>query len=148
MSFPETVKAATIKDEIPLEDITEKTFALREKAAKLQKAVLEQAKSLKTSRLSFNTVALQHQDLELELKKSQTERDKQKDLYTSLMKAKIDTKIVIDSQKRIMDKYTFITEQLNSRPSTGKPRPLTGKQRPFTASNVRGGLFSSQHIIS
>ena len=47
---------------------------------------------------------------------------------------------MIESQKRLMDKYIFITEQINSRPATGRQRPATGKQRPITANGLSGNL--------
>ena len=61
----------------------------------------------------------------MELRKTTINRDKHKDIYTNLKKTKGNTKIVLDSQQRLIDKYIFITEQLNSRPATGSQRPVT-----------------------
>ena len=57
------------------------------------------------------------------------EREKQKEIYNNLLRTKLEPRIVIESQKRLMDKYIFVTEQFNSRPSTGKKRPMTAGLR-------------------
>lgn len=139
VSFPHSQKVEIVVDSDV--EITDKTYPLREEATKLQQSMLEQSKILKNSRLAYNQLELKSQNLDSEAKKLLVERDKQKEMYTSLMKAKIDTKIVIDSQQRLMDKYIFITEQLNSRPSTGNRRPVT-------ASGMRLNLARGHNIIT
>ena len=114
-----------VEDEENSDDASE----LREEAMKLQKIIQDKAKELKNSRQYCNQLEKKIVDFEKDLKKITQERDRHKELYTNLIKTKIDSKIVIDSQKRLMDKYVFITEQVNSRPSTGK--------RPVTASGLR-----------
>lgn len=55
--------------------------------------------------------------MEIEIERTIQERDKCKHLYTQEVKHKMDQKVVIESQKRLIDKQAFIT-QVSSRPST------------------------------
>lgn len=116
----------------PSEDY-EKLFALRNQATALQRQVNELGKKSKALKSQNNDFEVKIQELESDLKKIVADRDRHKDFYAVLMKNKIESKVVIDSQKRLMDKYTFITEQISSRPATAKKRPLT-------ASGIRVGL--------
>ena len=122
------------------DEINDATLSLRNEAANIQKNILELSKKLKNARLEYNQLEGKTIEIDTELKKFIKNRDKQKDIYTDLIKTKGNTKIVIESQKRLMDKYIFITEQINSRPATGRQRPATGKQRPITANGLSGNL--------
>jgi flagellar motor protein MotB len=139
LSFPqgqeknkEIDKQDTEKDQEQDEDF-EKMFTLRTTATQMQKEVNEKMKKNKAIKGNNENFQVKVADLETELKKIVADRDRHKDFYAVLMKNKIESKVVIDSQKRLMDKYTFITEQISS-------RPATGKQRPCTASGIRVGL--------
>ena len=116
----------------PSEDY-EKLLVLRSQASQMQRLVNELGKKNKGLRSQNNDVEAKIQELENDLKRIVADRDRHKDFYAVLMKNKIESKVVIDSQKRLMDKYTFITEQISSRPTTAKRRPLT-------ASGIRVGL--------
>lgn len=111
----------------------ERVQKLRKQAIDLQKHSAEQMKKLKILKQSTTGLELKLKDSESDLKKITADRDRHKDFYAVLMKNKIENRVVIESQKRLMDKYTFITEQISSRPSTGKKRPVT-------ASGIRLGL--------
>jgi|LakMenEpi03Aug12_release.lakeMendotaPanAssembly.Ray.scaffolds.fasta_scaffold2631637_1 hypothetical protein len=66
-----------------------------------------------------------------ELEKTVQERDKCKNLYTQEVRHKMEQNIVIESQKRLLDKQAFITQA----PS----RPSTQGQRLDTASSMKSG---------
>lgn len=60
--------------------------------------------------------------LEAALEKIIQERDKNRDLYTNEVRQKMDTKITIESQKRQLENYFFVTENPSPRTSTPKIR--------------------------
>ena len=103
-----------------------------------KKNVIEQGKKLKIIKQNRNLLGIKMQECESELKKLLVDREKHKELYINLSKARNETKVVIESQKRLLDKYIFITEQVQSRPSTGK--------RPVTASGLRLSIAKSQNL--
>ena len=128
VSFPKSsAKVEVLTEEA--EEVSSKTIVLREKAGKLQQAVLELSKQLKNIKNEETQAELKFQDREAEVKKMIQEREKQKEIYNNLLRTKLEPRIVIESQKRLMDKYIFVTEQFNSRPSTGKKRPMTAGLR-------------------
>jgi len=139
LTFPEKTQSKPLDE--PLDNIVEPEIAeeferqqsLRRQATDLQKQVAEKSKKLKILKQNTTGLELKVIDSENELKKINADRDRHKDFYAVLMKNKIENRVVIESQKRLMDKYTFITEQISSRPSTGKKRPMT-------ASGIRLGL--------
>lgn len=140
--FPEKSQNEPLdKSEQPFENEVQPEFTeefeheqrLRRQATDLQKQVAEKSKKLKILKQNVTGLELKVIDSENELKKINADRDRHKDFYSVLMKNKIEKRVVIESQKRLMDKYTFITEQISSRPSTGKKRPVT-------ASGIRLGL--------
>lgn len=87
------------------EDFSENSLVLQDEAGKLQQKALDLAKKAKLAKMTINGMEQKFGELELEIKKMSGDRDKHKEMYTNLMKSKIESKIVIDSQKRLLNKY-------------------------------------------
>lgn len=87
------------------EDFSEKSLVLKDEAGKLQQKALDLAKKAKLAKMTVSGMEQRFGELEVEIKKMSYDRDKHKEMYTNLMKSKIESKIVIDSQKRLLNKY-------------------------------------------
>ncbi|CAG9320241.1 TRIP4_1 [Blepharisma stoltei] len=115
----------------------------------LQEAIKSLSKEIKNLKKFEENELGKVQAMEMELDRVITERDKGRELYTQNVKNRMDSKIVIDSQKRLLDRYIFITEQLSSRPSTGKKRPQTSStQRPGTAKESNRDSSKAYNSVS
>ena len=139
VTFPLPSKAESKVEVLEVDTGAEEgVTSMRTEATKLQKNLIEELKKLKIVKQNSNLLESKLFDCEAEMQKIAQDRDKHKELYANLVKNKIENKIVIDSQKRLMDKYIFITEQIQSRPSTGKTRPVT-------ASGLRLNMHKNQN---
>ncbi|OMJ71462.1 hypothetical protein SteCoe_30329 [Stentor coeruleus] len=114
VTFPPAEKVVEIKpDEIDdeekekekEEDSSEKSLILQDEAGKLQQKALDLVKKVKLAKMTINGLEQRSEELDVEIKKMSCDRDKHKEMYTNLMKSKIESKIVIDSQKRLLNKY-------------------------------------------
>jgi DNA repair ATPase RecN len=147
--FPPTVKniEKSIKISQETHEDTENSTNLQkiqEEIKKLQSTIQEKSRNLKDIRLNLQNIESISQNLESEIQKITLERDKYKESYSNYMKTKLENKIIEDSQKKLIKKYTFITEQTNSRPSTGIQRSHIGQSRPLTAAGPRRSLARLQ----
>ena len=124
--FPSS-SISEIKPEITEDgsEIDENLVIKRNEASKLQQNLIEELKELKTLKQNMKALECKMLEKEAELLKITQDREKHKEMYSSLMKNKVENKVVIESQQRLMDKYIFITEQIHSRPSTGRRRPVS-----------------------
>lgn len=162
-----TFKTGFVRSSVTYEEKTNKTNELtqslqvgldtateediRSIGTNIQAAINDINKDIKALNKQEETEISRIQSMESELERVISERDKGRELYTHHVKNRMETKVVLDSQRRLMDKYIFITEQLSSRPSTANRRPQTAStHRPGTAKDkdTRMNFFSSPNAFT
>ncbi|OMJ79384.1 hypothetical protein SteCoe_20632 [Stentor coeruleus] len=93
------------EEEEEKEEISEKSIILREEAEKIQKRTVEIAKKAKEMKYETNSLEVKVRDKEVEIRKMTGERDKHRELYCNIVKSKVENRVVIESQKRLLDKF-------------------------------------------
>lgn len=93
------------EEEEEKEEISEKSILLREEAGKMQQRAVEVARKAKEVKYAANCLEVRVRDKEVEVKKMTVERDKHKELYCNIVKSKVESRVVMESQKRLLDKF-------------------------------------------
>jgi len=108
-------------DSLNQEDLVTEGSNIQQSISKMLKQLSELSEQINSTKKSCRTQ-------ESKLDHIQKEKTAVREYYNLQVKEKLNSKIVVDSQNKLLDRFFFLTEKQTSRPSTAN-RPGTASSR-------------------